>query len=676
MGNHLTNQNSPYLLQHAENPVDWYPWGEEAFRKAEKENKPVFLSVGYSTCHWCHVMAHESFEDKEIADILNKYFVSVKVDREERPDIDSVYMSVCQALTGSGGWPMSIFMTPSQKPFFAGTYFPPASRYGMTGFKELLLAIAKKWEQERDSLCEAAQNLVDEIACMDGRKKEYGAGKTGDEYSADDIGKAVDASLSGKAAGMISGNFDAAYGGFGEAPKFPMPHNLLFLMMYACLEGEMGQAREIILEQVRMTLEQMRRGGIFDHIGYGFSRYSTDRIYLVPHFEKMLYDNALLVMAYAVAYRVFGEDMFLDTAKKTAAYVLREMTGEEGGFYSAQDADSEGEEGRFYVWSPEEICEVLGEEKGGRFCEYYGITKQGNFEGKSIPHLLNGNRISDAFAQEREILYRHRAARMKLHLDDKVLTAWNGLTICAMSMLYRVTGDKEYLSAAQKAERFLDKYVMEENIIYAGCRNGVRLPKGYLDDYACMAAAYLSLYEATADDTCLKRAEAICKEAQRQFEDEKGGYFLYGKLNDDLIIRPKETYDGALPSGNAVMAYCLVRLFQLMLKEDDTSVLRQLAYLSREAADYPAGHTMFLIALLYEMYPPQKITVVLGGEDSAGRIMARMPFYADVRVFDKETADYPLLNGRTTYYVCRNHTCMPPVNEEGFAAAANGNDEK
>lgn len=671
MSNHLKNQSSPYLLQHAENPVDWYPWGEEAFEKAEKENKPVFLSVGYSTCHWCHVMAHESFEDEEIADILNKYFVSVKVDREERPDIDSVYMSVCQALTGSGGWPMSIFMTAKQHPFYAGTYFPPVSRYGVAGFREVLLAIAKMWEKEKESVCERAEHIVDEIARMDeGRDVSHGD-VAWDKDSADGVGGTVDYTLPGKAARMISGNFDGAYGGFGEAPKFPMPHNLLFLMMYAYLGGKKDIPDcKVILEQVKMTLMQMRRGGIFDQIGYGFSRYSTDRIYLVPHFEKMLYDNALLMIAYAVAYRVFEEDTFLDTAKKTAAYVLREMTGEDGGFYCAQDADSDGGEGKFYVWSMEEVCQVLGEERGRKFCAYYGITKQGNFEGKSIPHLLNGNPISEEFAQEREALYRHRASRMKLHLDDKILTAWNGLMVSAMCVLYRVTGEEEYLLAAQKAEHFLAKNVMEDGVIYVGCRGGVRLEKGFLDDYACMAAAYLSLYDVTAEVAWLMRAEEICKEAQVQFGDGKGGYFLYGTLNGDLIMRPKESYDGALPSGNGVMAYCLVRLSQFRNRENDALTVRQLVYLSKTAAEYPAGHTMFLIALLYEMYPPQKITVVMGDRDKdadrLAHVMAHMPLYADVTILNTETAQYPLLNGKTTYYVCKNHTCLPPMNEEEY----------
>lgn len=670
MSNHLKNQSSPYLLQHAENPVDWYPWGEEAFRRAKTENKPVFLSIGYSTCHWCHVMARESFEDREIAEILNRYFISIKVDREERPDIDSVYMSVCQALTGSGGWPMSVFMTADQKPFYAGTYFPPYSGDGMIGLKELLLSIAGKWEKESDSLSEAAEDLVIQLRQQEKDFKESGACDKGG------IPVKLYASLAQKAAYLLSESFDAAYGGFGEAPKFPMPHNLLFLMLYGCLSEEntkggcgeelpekKNEMRTQLLKEVKMTLEQMRRGGIFDQIGYGFSRYSTDRLYLVPHFEKMLYDNALLILAYGIAYRVYGEEIFLDTAKKTASYVLREMTGEAGQFYSAQDADSEGEEGKFYLWSLEEVCDILGEEKGREFARYYYITKQGNFEGKNIPNLLSGNEINDRFWEERERLYQYRAARTKLHLDDKTLTAWNGLMICAMAVLYRITGNRTYLSAAIRAEKFVKEHLMEDRILYVGCRNGVRLSRGFLDEYAYMAAAYLSLFDATADPDWLNHAKEICKEAAVQFRDEKGGYFLYGTMNSDLIMRPKETYDGALPCGNSVMAYCLVRLSQLMPGEMEDSADEQMAFLAKEAADYPAGHCMFLIALLYRLYPPQKIVVVLDGPEKAEQVTARMPFYADVTVMEKESKEYPLLNQKTTYYVCKNHTCLPPTNE-------------
>lgn len=664
MSNHLKNHRSPYLLQHAENPVDWYPWGAEAFERAQKEDKPVFLSIGYSTCHWCHVMARESFENEEIAGILNRYFVSVKVDREERPDIDSVYMSVCQTFSGNGGWPMSIFMTARQKPFFAGTYFPPVSRYGMTGFRELLLTIAEKWEKERGSLLEAAESIAAQISLEQNKGNDFG--HTCERRAG------IDESLPGQAAEILSGSFDAQCGGFGQAPKFPVPHNLLFLMLYAYVQEENAeeQWRDNLFGQVKVTLEQMRRGGIYDQIGYGFSRYSTDRFYLVPHFEKMLYDNALLIIAYAAAYHLSGEAVFRETAEETAAYILGEMTGENGEFYSAQDADSDGEEGKFYVWSVKEVCEVLGKEKGRQFCEYYNMTEQGNFEGKNIPNLLNGNEITNRFEEERKLLYHYRQSRTRLHLDDKILTAWNALMICAMSFLYRVTGRKDYLSAAERAERFLAGQLMEGHVLYVGCRDGVRFGKGFLDEYAYTAAAYLALYDVTADQRYLKCAEAVCSEAEIQFADEKGGYFLYGRLNSELIMRPKETYDGALPSGNSVMAYCLVRLSQLMETggrvTDRRTAERQLAFLSGEAAAYPAGHGMFLIALLYDLYPPQKITVVMKETDSAEQIRMQMPLYADVTVLEQESAEYPLLHGSTTYYICKGHTCLPPTNQPPY----------
>ena len=434
MRNRLQYETSPYLLQHAGNPVNWYPWGEEAFEKAEQEDKPVFLSIGYSTCHWCHVMAHESFENEEIAQILNEYFVAVKVDREERPDVDSVYMSVCQAITGNGGWPMSIFMTPEQKPFYAGTYFPPSSRYGMMGFRDLLLAIAQQWKTNRKNLLVSAEDILLYITPKSVEAQEQ-----------------IDSHLPRKAAEIFARSFDEEHGGFGKSPKFPTPHNLIFLTLYSVIIHD-----DTVFQQVEVTLEKMRRGGIFDHIGYGFSRYSTDNFYLVPHFEKMLYDNALMILACAAAYKISGEHLFLDTAEQTAEYIFREMTGPSGEFYSAQDADSDGEEGKFYVWSYEEIGTILGKEKGRKFCEYFGITKQGNFEGKNIPNLLNGNEISLEFEQERKTLYEYRNTRTKLHLDDKVLTAWNSLMICAMAVLYRVTGNRKYLSAAEKNQRFIE----------------------------------------------------------------------------------------------------------------------------------------------------------------------------------------------------------------------------
>ena len=622
--------------------MDWYPWGKEAFEKAEREDKPVFLSIGYSTCHWCHVMAHESFENEEIAQILNQYFVAVKVDREERPDVDSVYMSVCQALTGSGGWPMSIFMTPEQKPFYAGTYFPPSSRYGRMGFRDLLLAIEKQWKTNRKKLLESAEDILLYITPKNSETQGN-----------------IDSHLPRKAAEIFARSFDEKHGGFGQAPKFPTPHNLIFLMLYSFITHE-----DHAFLQVKVNLEKMRRGGIFDHIGYGFSRYSTDNFYLVPHFEKMLYDNALMILACAVAYKASGERLFLDTAEQTAEYIFREMTGSSGEFYSAQDADSDGEEGKFYVWGYEEIGTILGKEKGRKFCEYFGITKQGNFEGKNIPNLLNGNEISGEFEQERKALYEYRNTRTKLHLDDKVLTAWNSLMICAMTVLYRVTGKECYLSAAKKNQRFIEEHLVKGDLLYVSCRNNSPSVNGFLDDYAYYAAALICLYEANAGSEYLERAQQIMEEAERQFADPDGeGYFLYGTQNNRLITKPKETYDGALPAGNSVMAYCLVRLSQITGGKDYMEhAKRQLAFLSGEAKEYPAGHSLFQTALLLYLHPPKKITAVISGEETE-KVLTRLPLYADIRILLTPTEEYRLLNNRTTYYVCENHTCLPPSNE-------------
>lgn len=657
MSNHLKDQTSPYLLQHAKNPVYWYPWGDEAFEKARREDKPIFLSIGYSTCHWCHVMAHESFEDPRTAQILNQNFVSIKVDREERPDIDSVYMNVCQALTGSGGWPMSIFMTAEQKPFFAGTYFPPVPRHGTIGFPQLLRVIAKQWKSSREELLNSAEKILAHISQQD--REPY-----------------VEASqnLPDLAADIFSQSFDEKYGGFGLAPKFPTPHNLIFLTLYSKIKND-----KTAFKQVEVTLEKMRRGGIFDHIGYGFSRYSTDKYYLVPHFEKMLYDNALLILAYSIAYKISGNTMFLDTAEKTAEYIFREMTGNFGEFYSAQDADSEGEEGKYYVWDKEEIYQVLGEDKGARFCEYFGITEEGNFEGRNIPNLLNGKEVSNEFEEEIKRLYHYRKSRAALHLDDKVLTSWNALTIYAMSMLYRVTGNRRYLSAAERASQFIEQYLSEGNLLYVSCRGQVRSVKGFLDEYACYTMALLGLYEATSKSEYLTRAEQFCAEAKKQFEDPQRGFFLCGTQNRTLITRPKETYDGALPSGNSVMAYCLVRLSQIVpdtqgdkpygtenqvfTKEDyRKTAQQQLAFMAAEAGRYPAGYSMFLIARLFYDYPPQKITVVIPKEENADNIISRLPLYADVTLC-RENKTYALLNRKTTYYVCKDHMCLPPVNK-------------
>lgn len=690
MHNHLKDQSSPYLLQHAENPVDWYPWCEEAFERARWEDKPIFLSVGYSTCHWCHVMARESFENEAVAAFLNQYFISIKVDREERPDIDSVYMTFCQAFTGRGGWPMSIFMTAEQKPFFAGTYFPPDTRYGVIGFRDLLLTVAEKWKSDRSGLLQTADQIVAAVRgaedkmdsgsgmvgekSSDHRKRVDGVGyldpgKQADNHGMDQPGRMEMVDLDREsemfllpqiAATDFSQTFDAKYGGFGPAPKFPIPHNLIFLILYSQIQNDSRSA-----EQAYHTLEQMRRGGIFDQIGYGFARYSTDAQFLVPHFEKMLYDNALLMLAYSVAYKASGRIEFLDTAVQTAEYVLREMRGADGGFYSAQDADSEGEEGKYYVWTKQEICHILGADTGEAFCRYYDITEEGNFEGKNIPNLLKGNAMSASFAQEIEKLYQYRKKRAKLHLDDKILTSWNALMMIAMSVLYRITGNQKYLDTARETDRFIQNHLADGELLYVSCRDGVRSVQGFLDEYAFDTAALLSLYEVTGEQNYLERAGRMAQAAMEQFEDSaSGGYFLYGTKNGTLITRPKETHDGALPSGNGVMAYCLVRLWQLGDggEKYKKAAERQLEYLAAETAEYPTGHSMYLIGLLFYRNPPRKITVVLSSQDYAGAILKKLPLYADIRILPEDNTEYSLLHERTTYYICQDHMCLPPVN--------------
>ena len=669
MLNHLKNQTSPYLLQHADNPVNWYPWCNEAFERAEREDKPIFLSIGYSTCHWCHVMAHESFEDAQIAEILNQHFISIKVDKEERPDIDSIYMSVCQAFTGSGGWPTTIFLTPQQKPFFAGTYFPKTARYGQIGLKELLEAIQEKWKNDRGELLESAEEVLAFL-------QQRSAVRVKNVSSVKDSKNAAETQLISTAFEIYKRTFDKAYGGFGEAPKFPTPHNLLFLMKYYEKSHE-----EEALKMVEKTLLQMYRGGMYDHIGGGFSRYSTDRLFLVPHFEKMLYDNALLILAYCKAYRITGKRIYCDVAERTADYILREMTSPEGGFYSAQDADSEGVEGKYYLFEPLEIIAILGEKAGEEFNRYYDITEKGNFERKSIPNLLRNdtatellnsllpNSPQNAMPQNLnaclQTVYEYRKNRYALHLDDKILTSWNGLMIAAMCHLYRVTGNKVYLDAAVKAQQFILNQLCKEETLHVSYRNGRRSEKGFLDDYANEIFALLALYEATLDEIYLQQARSFCLKAVVDFYDEdQGGFFLYGKENEQLILRPKETYDGAVFSGNSAMAYNLVQLSFLTDEEDLRELAKQqLAFLSAEAEQYPAGQAMFLVALLDDIDPPEKITVVVKEMQEIAALPCKVSLDAIVHVLKEPTEEYPLKNDKTTFYVCRGRTCQPPVNE-------------
>ena len=584
--NKLINEKSPYLLQHAYNPVDWYPWGEEAFEKAKSEDKPIFLSIGYSTCHWCHVMERESFNDKDVAKALNKDFVSVKVDREERPDIDTVYMKACQILTGHGGWPTTIIMTPDQRPFFAGTYFPKKDTKGRMGLLDILDTAIKGWKKEREKLLKAADRI---IMLLNSEDEEFNI--------ADDLDNVSD--LLNDAKSFFRESFDEKNGGFGNNPKFPMPQNLLLLMKFYELEKD-----ESAFEMVEKTLTQMYRGGIYDHIGGGFYRYSTDRKWLVPHFEKMLYDNALLSLVYTEAYRLTENELYKNIAKDILDYVLREMEGEEGGFCSAQDADTDGVEGKYYTLNPEEIVEVLGE-VGRRFCNNYDITEEGNYNGGSIPNLLSNRNYASMKTDNQTAInkiYEYRLERMKLDRDDKVLTSWNGMMIAALSYAHKVIRDRKYLDAAIKTVDFIEqKLTRKDGSLRVRYRDYEASGTGFLDDYAFYIWGLLELFEVTHRVKYLQKALDYNSKMIDDFWDkDKNGFFFTSNEGERLIYRPKETYDAAVPSGNSVAAYNLIRLFDKMQSENLKSMAeKQLRFLVKKAELNPANHSFTLFALIH-----------------------------------------------------------------------------
>lgn len=586
-------------------------------------------------------MAHESFEDAEIAELLNRHFVSIKVDKEERPDIDSIYMSVCQAFTGRGGWPTSIFMTAEQRPFFAGTYFPKTARGGMVGLKELLLAIVEKWTEDRGFLLNQAERVMADL-------QEDAV-----------VARPAEMKLAHVAADLYRRLYDRKNGGFGDAPKFPTPHNLMFLLSYFQREG-----KEDCLQMAEHTLLQMYRGGLFDHIGGGFCRYSTDPVFLAPHFEKMLYDNALLILAYCKAFSVTKKALYLEIAEKTAVYVLREMTAPEGGFYSAQDADSEGEEGKYYLFTPDEITTLLGKTDGAAFNRHFDISQLGNFEGKSIPNLLHSDPGDRSFGPLLPQLAAYRKRRCALHLDDKILTFWNGLMIAALCQLYQVSGKNEYLQAAKNADAFLRQHLCQGDTLFVSFRADKRGVPGFLDDYAGYAFAQLYLYKATLKQEYLSRAKQFCTKVLADFSDPAGGLYLYSQHSETLILRPKETYDGATPSGNALMAWNLVRLHQLTGEDKwQTAAEHQLEFLAAASARYPAGHAMFLLALLEHHLPPMKVTVVPAADWDIAQLPRLALDDSAVICLSGPTDDYPLLHARTTYYVCDARGCLPPVND-------------
>ena len=591
--NRLVNEKSPYLLQHAYNPVDWYPWGAEAFAKAKTEEKPIFLSIGYSTCHWCHVMERESFEDREVADYLNQHFVSVKVDREERPDIDHVYMTACQVLGNQGGWPLTILMTQDQKPFFAGTYFPKQTMWGRIGLLDLLGQVQAKWLAERDTLVKVGDLVTKQL--------QLSSRSSAPAIAPQDMAEQCYQSL--------LGTFDRQYGGFGKAPKFPTPHNIIFLLRYWKRTGH-----KEALAMAEKTLQAMYRGGIYDHVGFGFARYSTDQYWLAPHFEKMLYDNALLAIAFLQAYRATDNEFYARVARDIFTYILRDMTHPEGGFYSAEDADSEGVEGKFYVWTPAEVKEVLGADKGELFNQVYGITPEGNFEGQSIPNLLPGlpeeraaalglapEKLADVLAECRQMLFEYREKRVHPHKDDKILTAWNGLMIAALAQGAAVLTDSSLLAAAQQAESFIrGKMFRADGRLLARYRAGEAAFEGYLDDYAFLILGLLELYLATSKPAYLERALDLTGQTIKLFQDaQQGDFFFSGSDAEQLIARTKEFYDGAVPSGNSVMTLNLLTLTSLTKDQGLKDTVRHLIdAFAGAVAEHPQAYTYFVAAML------------------------------------------------------------------------------
>lgn len=654
--NRLIHEKSPYLLQHAHNPVDWYPWGEEAFSSARELDRPIFLSIGYSTCHWCHVMERESFENERVAEVLNRSFVCIKVDKEERPDVDAVYMAACQAMTGSGGWPLTVFMTPDQKPFLTGTYLP---RDGRAGLLQVAASVARKWLDDRETLIEAGEDVRAFL-----RREETREPRGGAEISEDLVLRAIS---------YFRRSFDAKNGGFGQSPKFPAPQNLFFLLRAFQIRKD-----DALLQMVEKTLQQMARGGIFDHIGGGFSRYSTDSRWFAPHFEKMLYDNALLSIAYLETYQVTQKPFYLHIVQQTLDYVLREMTGPQGGFYSAQDADSEGEEGRYYLFSEQEIGGVLGPEHGGTFCGHLDITPEGNFEGRNIPNRLKDDRYDEPLpTQWLEKLDAYRKRRSALRTDDKVLTGWNGLMIAAFAKAYAVMEDERYLAAAEKAMAFLLDRMDDGDGLAVWYRDGKTGGRGTIDDYAFTVWALLELYGATFDPVWLQHALKLHERQMSEFFDERqGGFYLYGRRGERLILRPKEVYDGAIPSGNSAAAVNLIRLSRLTGEGRlEQWAERQLRFLAGQIEDMPAGYGFSLLAILLALYPEQTVVCALPDERMLPRVrqMVSAAFLPRMTVLVKTPRTAPLLdtiapftkgNGareQPTFYLCENSACREPV---------------
>ena len=668
--NRLANEQSPYLLQHADNPVDWYPWGKEAFNKAKELDRPIFLSIGYSTCHWCHVMEHESFEDDSVAKLLNDSFISIKVDREELPEIDHVYMSVCQAMTGGGGWPLTIVMTPAKEPFFAGTYFSKDKRGGRSGLFQILPMIADSWNSKREDIMASVGQVKNYLDQLNSKP-------AGNNFSTELINKAYD---------QFRNGFDEEYGGFFRAPKFPSPHNLIFLMRY-----HHSFDNKIALDMATKTLKEMRLGGIYDHIGFGFHRYSTDRHWLVPHFEKMLYDQAMIAMAYTEAYHITGEDIYAQTAREIFTYVLRDMTASEGGFYSAEDADSEGEEGKFYIWTEQEIKEVLGKDHGKEFNDIFSITTPGNYRDESsgketrlnIPHLKNYNTNgSNQFESAREKLFNIREKRIHPLKDDKILTDWNGLMIAALAKAAIVLDEPVYLDAAEKAAEFVLHSISKGERLLKRYRNGVAALDAHLDDYAFMAWGLLELYEATFSTKYLSQALDLMNIMVEDFWDDKnGGFFLGSDQSEKLIVRSKTAYDGAIPSGNSVAVMNMVKLTRITGNTNWAELAEKtIRAFSEDVNRAPTGYTLMLTGFMFDTQNSKEIVIVGDSRNRnttkflhtirASYAPHKVLLFKDTSVSDNRleqfanwTSTQNSINGKPTAYVCKNFACNQPTSD-------------
>ena len=665
--NKLGEESSPYLLQHAKNPVHWYAWNEEALGRAKKENKPIFLSVGYSSCHWCHVMAHESFEDEEIAKIMNENFVNIKVDREERPDLDDIYQKACQMTTGQGGWPLSVFLTPDQRPFYVGTYFPALDSYGRPGFGSLCRQLAQSWKEKPNDVEKAADNFMQNL----GNLQQHQAPSE------------IDKSILDEAAINLLQIADITYGGFGQAPKFPNASNLSFMFRYSKLSG-ISKFQKFAL----LTLKKMAKGGIFDQIGGGFHRYSTDARWLVPHFEKMLYDNALLSIVYSEAYQITKDPFFGNVVKKTLDYVIREMTSSGGTFFSAQDADTNGEEGQTFVWKKQEIEKILGQDSE-IFCIYYDVTDGGNFEGNTIlANNINASSLGFKFGKSEpeienliskcsEKLLEIRNKREQPGKDDKIITSWNGLMVSAFLSGYRITDNSKYLDAAKQSIDFFESNFEKNHILHRTFKNAEPKLNGYLDDYAYMANASVDMFENTSQPKYLSFATNLANYLITHFwDDSTNGFFFTSDDHEKLIMRPKNNYDLSMPSGNSVAAYVLLKLYHITQNKQFLEIAKKIIESQAiSAAENPFAFGYLLNALYLYYQKPTEITIINSKNSELVSSLRKKFLPESIMVLVENQSNLEALskhsffsgkefqNDKTTVFVCKNFSCSLPLSD-------------